>query len=73
MVAPGGGCVVFPWGACMVFPRGGMRGFSQGGAGVGYDEIRSMSGRYASYWNAFLLKQFFHKFTDLPFFVIVII
>ena len=26
---------------------GGMRGFS--------DEIRSMSGRYASYWNAFLL------------------
>ena len=26
-----------------------------GGACVGYDEIRSMSGRYASYWNAFLL------------------
>ena len=25
-----------------------------GGACVGYDEIRSMSGRYASYWNAFL-------------------
>ena len=24
------------------------------GACVGYDEIRSMSGRYASYWNAFL-------------------
>ena len=28
--------------------------FSGGGACVGYDEIRSMSGRYASYWNAFL-------------------
>ena len=26
----------------------------RGGASVGYDEIRSMSGRYASYWNAFL-------------------
>ena len=26
----------------------------QGEACVGYDEIRSMSGRYASYWNAFL-------------------
>ena len=26
------------------------------GACVGYDEIRSMSGRYASYWNAFLFK-----------------
>ena len=24
------------------------------GACIGYDEIRSMSGRYASYWNAFL-------------------
>ena len=23
---------------------------------VGHDEIRSMSGRYASYWNAFLFK-----------------
>ena len=25
-----------------------------GGACMGYDEIRSMSGWYASYWNAFL-------------------
>ena len=25
-----------------------------GGACVGYDEIRSMSRQYASYWNAFL-------------------
>ena len=31
-------------GACMV----------AGGACVGYDEIRSMSGQYASRWNAFL-------------------
>ena len=42
---PGGGCVV----------AGG------GGACVGYDEIRSMSGRYASYWNAFL----FYVFLDI--------
>ena len=32
-------------GACMV----------AGGACMGYDEIQSMSGQYASYWNAFLL------------------
>ena len=44
-------------GACMV---GGMHGRGcawQGGHACpprGYDEIRSMSGRYASYWNAFL-------------------
>ena len=61
MVA-GGACVVagvtcmvvggHVWlqGACMVV--GGMCGGR--GACVGYDEIRSMSGRYASYWNAFL-------------------
>ena len=35
--------------ACVVF-WGGVRGF--------FDEIRSMSGRYASYWNAFLSFQF---------------
>ena len=34
------------WGACMVAPGGGMRGF--------FNEIWSMSRRYASYWNAFL-------------------
>ena len=39
------GCAWFFPGACMVF---------SGGACIGYDEIRSMSGRYASYWNAFL-------------------
>ena len=42
------------------FYLGGMRGFIRGGACIvfsvffGYNEIRSMSGRYASYWNAFL-------------------
>ena len=36
------GCV----GSCVV---------AGGRACMGYDEIRSMSGRYASYWNAFLL------------------
>ena len=50
-----GGCAWLPGGvhgcqgACMV----------AGGASVGYNEIWSMSGRYASYWNAFLLKNFF--------------
>ena len=43
---PGGDMHGFFRGACMVFP---------GGVCVGYDEIRSMSRRYASYWNAFLL------------------
>ena len=50
---PGGACVVAPGGACVVAPEGGgVRGF--------FDEIRSMSGRYASYWNAFLLLISFH-------------
>ena len=39
--------------ACVVFSGGDMRGF--------FDEIRSMSGRYASYWNAFLSFDFFIK------------
>ena len=34
--------------------QGGMHGC--GGACVRYDEIRPMSGRYASYWNAFLFQ-----------------
>ena len=42
-------CVLFG-GACVVL-LGGMRGFF---SFFGYNEIRSMSGRYASYWNAFL-------------------
>ena len=41
----------FIWGACMVLFRGGMCGFF---SFFGYNEIRSMSRRYASYWNAFL-------------------
>ena len=40
-----GECVV-AWGVCVVLLGRGMHGFS--------DEIRSISGRYASYWNAFL-------------------
>ena len=51
-----GACVIV--GACMV--AGGMHGCwghtwsLGGGACMGYNEIRSMSGQYASYWNAFL-------------------
>ena len=52
--------------ACMVsfgghvwFYSGSVRGFIWGVRSFfsffGYNEIRSMSGRYASYWNAFLL------------------
>ena len=40
-----GGCAWLQ-GVCMV---------AGGGACIGYDEVRSMSGRYASYWNAFFL------------------
>ena len=51
-----GACVVK--GACMA-KGGGMRDEGRHawrrGACVGYDEIRSMSGQYASHWNAFLL------------------
>ena len=47
LLGPGGHAWFLPGGACVVFPWGG--------ACIGYDEIRSMSGRYASYWNAFLL------------------
>ena len=63
MVAPGGLCMVAPGGreACMValgghvwlLPGGGMGGIRRD------TEIRSMSGRYASYWNAFLLNTVF--------------
>ena len=64
-----GGMRGFIWGGVRGFIQGGMHGFIQGacvvlfgGGGMrgffsffGYNEIRSMSGRYASYWNAFLL------------------
>ena len=70
MVAPGG---VHAWllpGGCAWLLPGVMHGFCWGhgffwgerGACVGYDEIRSMSGRYASYWNAFLLLIYFKIF-----------
>ena len=49
----GGACMVAPGGHAWLLWGGGMRGF--------FDEIRSMSGRYASYWNAFLLLNFFHN------------
>ena len=53
------GGMVFSGGHAWFF-WGGMHGFSGGGGMRGffsffrYNEIRSMSGRYASYWNAFL-------------------
>ena len=55
-----GGHVWFYLGVMRGFLQVGMRGFSGGGVRgffsfFGYNEIRSMSGRYASYWNAFLL------------------
>ena len=67
------GCVVALGGGMCGCSRGGMHGCSgghawllQGGGmhGIRQDtEIRSMSGQYASYWNAFLFKQIFggHK------------
>ena len=72
MVAPGGGmhgcsgghawllrgaCMVLFGGAWVVLFRGGVRGFF---SIFGYNEIRPMSGRYASYWNAFLFQVFSH-------------
>ena len=64
----GGACVVFLgghawffWGV-RCFSGGGMHVFFGGGVCgffgcIGYNEIRSMSGRYASYWNAFLSEE----------------
>ena len=60
MVAPGGHAWLL-WGGVCGCSRGvgGMRGCSGGGEHAWLlrrdTEIRSMSGRYASYWNAFLL------------------
>ena len=55
----GGACVVAPGGRAWLL--GGMRGCSGGACVVAWGcvrgffyEIRSMSGQYASYWNAFL-------------------
>ena len=47
-----GGVHGFIWGACVVLFRGGVHGFF---SFFRYNEIRSMSRQYASYWNAFLL------------------
>ena len=76
----GGVCVVlfggvcgFIRGACVVL-FGGHAWFYSAGGGVhgffcfsGYNEIRSMSGRYASYWNAFLLYYGFTYHSLKPF------
>ena len=53
LLTGGGACVVlFRGGSCVVLSGGGgVCGFS---SFFGYNEIRSMSGQYASYWNAFL-------------------
>ena len=51
-----GACVVAGERACMVV--GSMRGGR--GACMGYKEIQSMSGQYASYWNEFLLILLFY-------------
>ena len=64
---PRGACVVAGgmrgcWGVCVVV-GGGMCGW-RGDACVGYDEIRSMTGRYVSYWNAFLLHVRLHQDAD---------
>ena len=48
----GGGMHGCSGGVCVVF-QGGMHGF--------FDEIWSMSGRYTSYWNAFLLTELFSQ------------
>ena len=48
-----GACVVVHGGDAWLL-TGGVRGF--------FDEIRSMSGRYASYWNAFLFHFVFWSF-----------
>ena len=50
-----GGVVLFR-GACVVLFGGGLCVFF---SFFGYNEIQSMSGRYASYWNAFLFWFFF--------------
>ena len=73
-----GACVVlfggvhgFIRGACMRGFPGGMRGFSGGVRGFfsffGYNEIRSMSWRYASCWNAFLLLELLLHITNTKF------
>ena len=52
MVLFGGRAWFYSGGHAGFYLEGGMRGFF---SFFGYNEIQSMSGRYASYWNAFLL------------------
>ena len=54
MVALGGHAWLL-WGGMHGCSQGGMHGCSGGGVHGFSNEIRSMSRRYASYWNAFLL------------------
>ena len=54
------------FGGAWWFYSGGMHGFIWGGVHgffsfFGYNEIRSMSGWYASYWNAFLFFLFLYS------------
>ena len=67
VVAQGGRVCLLP-GGCMLAPGGrvwlllgGHAWLLRGGGGVHgfFDDIRSMSGRYASYWNAFLFDDSF--------------
>ena len=60
MVLFGGACMVLfgGRGACVVLFGGGMHGFF---SFFRYNEIWSMSGRYASYWNAFLIQDNFYR------------
>ena len=48
----GGGACVVAWGTCMVAQSHAC--MVAGGGCMRYNEIWSMSGQYASYWNAFL-------------------
>ena len=63
MVARGGMCGCSGgWGRCAWLLRGDVRGCLGGVHGIRRDtQIRSMSGRYASYWNAFLFNVLFTK------------
>ena len=65
-IQQGGACMVlFSGGRAWFYSAGGVHGFIQRGgmrgffSFSGYNEIRSMSGRYASYWNAFLFNNIF--------------
>ena len=49
-----GGHAWLLWGVCVV--ARGRAWLLPGGVSGFFDEIRSMSGRYASYWNAFLFR-----------------